>query len=164
MNAELGSGFRLARRYDEAQEQLKKIIEMDPNFGLARCYMGILYNNKGMYKEAIPEFQKAIETTGGLSWAFGYLGYAYAMLGQKDEAEKIIHALEERSKEEYIRSTTWSLMYYALGDIDKSFESLEKAMDERDPIMPYIKVLPGFDIFRPDPRFQALLKKMNLDK
>jgi len=45
LNAELGSGFRLARRYDEAQEQLKKTIEMDPNFGLARFYMGMLYEN-----------------------------------------------------------------------------------------------------------------------
>jgi len=86
------------------------------------------------------------------------------MLGQKDEAEKILHSLEERSKEEYIRSTTWTLMYYALGDIDKSFESLEKAMEERDPGMPFINVLPELDVLRSDPRFNAFLKKMNLEK
>ena len=164
MNADLGARLRIARRYDEAQEQFKKTIEMDPNFGLVHFYMGVLYINKGWYEEAIPEFQKAIELTGGLSWAFGSMGYAYAMLGQKDEAEKILHALEKRSKEEYIRSTTLTLMYYALGDIDKSFESLEKAMEERDPLMPFMKVLPEFDIVRPDPRFKAFLKKMNLDK
>lgn len=164
MNAELGTCLRFARRYDEAQEQLNKTIEMDPNFGLAHFYMGILYNNKRMYKEAIPEIQQAIELTGGLSWALGHLGYAYAMLGQKDEAEKIFHGLEERSKEEYIRSTTLWIFHSALGDIDKSFECLEKAIEERDPSLPLMKVLPEFDIVRPDPRFKAFLKKMNLDK
>jgi len=164
MHSDLGSCLRLARRYNEAHEQLQKTIEMDPNFGQAHFYMGVLYNNKGMYKEAIAEFQKAIELTGGLSWAFGNLGYAYAMLGQKDEAEKILHALEERSKEEYIRSTTLVGLYYALRDINRSFECLEKALEERDPLMPLIKVLPELDFVRPDPRFKALLEKMNLDK
>jgi len=164
MNAELGSCFRFARRYDEAQEQLNKTIEMDPNFGLAHYYMGVLYNNKRMYKEAIPEIQQSIELTGGLSWAFGQLGYAYAMLGQKDEAEKILHGLEERSKEEYIRSTTLWILHSALGDIDKSFECLEKAIEERDPSLPLMNVLPEYDIVRSDPRFKAFLKKMNLDK
>ena len=164
MNAELGFCFRLARRYDEAQEQLKKTIEMDPNFGLAHHYMGMLCNDKGMYKEAIPEFQKAIELSGGLSWAFGYLGYSYAMSGQKDEAQKILHTLEERSKEEYVRSTSLIVMYHALEDIDKSFECFERAMEERDPVLPLINVLPELDVFRPDPRFKAFLKKMNLDK
>jgi len=164
MNAELGFCFRLARRYDEAQEQLKKTIEMDPNFGLAHHYMGMLCNDKGMYKEAIPEFQKAIELSGGLSWAFGYLGYSYAMSGQKDEAQKILHTLEERSKEEYVRSTSLIVMYHALEDIDKSFECFERAMEERDPVLPLINVLPELDVFRPDPRFKAFLKKMNLEK
>ena len=164
MNADLGGCLRLARRYDEAQEQLKKTIEMDPNFGLAHFYMGVLYNNKGMYQEAIPEFHKAIALTGGLSWAFGHLGYAYAMLGQKDEAEKILHGLEERSKEEYIGPTALMLIHIALGNIDKSFVCLGKAIEERDPNLSLMKVLPEFDIVRPDPRFKAFLKKMNLDK
>ncbi|MCX6567495.1 MAG: tetratricopeptide repeat protein [Candidatus Aminicenantes bacterium] len=164
MNAELGYCFRLARRYDEAQEQLNKTVEMDPNFGLAHYYMGILYSDKGMYKEAIAEIQRSIELAGGLSWAFGYLGYAYAMLGQKDETEKILRRLEERSKEEYIGSTTFWILHSALGDIDKSFECLEKAIEEHEPLLPLMNVLPEYDIVRSDPRFKAFLKKMNLNK
>jgi serine/threonine protein kinase/Flp pilus assembly protein TadD len=164
MNAELGFCFRLARKFNEAQEQLKKTIEMDPNFGLAHDYMGVLYNDKGMYKEAIPEIQQAIKLTGGFSRSFGHLGYAYAMLGQKDEAEKILHGLEERSKEEYVGPTALMLIHTALGDIDKSFEILEKAIEERDLNLCLMKVLPEFNNIRSDPRFKAFLKKMNLDK
>ena len=164
MNAELGFCFRLARRHDEAQEQLEKTIEMDPNFGLAHFYMGILYNDKGMYKQAIPQIRQAIELTGGYSWAFGHLGYAYAMLGQKDEAEKILHRLEERSKEEHIGPTSVMLIHNALGEINKGFECMEKAMEERDPLLSLMKVLPEFDTVRSDPRFKTLLEKLNLDK
>jgi len=125
--------------------------------------MGILYNDKGMYKEAIPEFQQAIELTGGLPWAFGLLGYARAMLGQKDEAERILRGLEERSKKEYVGPTTLMLIHNALGEINKWFECLEKAIEERDPNLSLTKVLPEFDIVRSDPRFKAFLRKMNLD-
>jgi serine/threonine protein kinase len=164
LNADLGAWLRIARRDDEAQEQFKKTIDMDPNFGLAHYYMGILYSDKGMYKEAIPEFRKAIELTGGLSWAFGWLASAYAMLGQKDDAGKILLALEERSKEQYIRPTTLAPIYFTLGDIDRSFECLEKAIEERDPVMAFAKVLPELDIARSDPLFKALLKRMNLEQ
>ncbi len=95
---------------------------------------------------------------------YGHLGYAYAMLGQKDEAEKILHALEERSKEEYIGPATLMLMHQALGENNRWFECLEKAIEERDPALSLMKVLPEFDIVRSDPRFKAFLKKMNLDK
>jgi TolB-like protein/Tfp pilus assembly protein PilF/tRNA A-37 threonylcarbamoyl transferase component Bud32 len=164
MHSELCNLLRIARRYDEAQEQCQKTIEMDPNYGMAHFYRGQLYVDQGRYGEAVPEFQKAIELTGGLSWAYGGLGYAYAMLGQKAETEKILHALEERSTQEYIHPTTFIKLYYALGDIDKSFDFSEKAMEERDPSLTFMRVLPEFDVFRADPRFKALLKKMNLDE
>ncbi|MBM3312757.1 MAG: hypothetical protein FJY80_14765, partial [Candidatus Aminicenantes bacterium] len=164
LNADLGIWLRFARRDDEADKQFKKTIEMDPSFGLAHCYMGVHYNDRGMWSEAIPEFRKAIELTGGLSWAYGGLASAYAMSGQKDEAGKILLALEERSKDEYIRPTTFIAAYYALGEgIDKLWEYVEKAIEERDPLLSHIKVLPELDIVRPDPRFKALLKRMNLE-
>jgi tetratricopeptide (TPR) repeat protein len=163
MNANMSSLLRILDRYDEALEQLQKVLEMDPNFGLAYYYRGVFFSERGLYSEAIPEFHKAIELTGGLSWAFGFLGYAYAMLDRKDETEKILHMLEERSRDEYIRSTSLGLLYFGLGDVDKVFECLENAIEERDPAMSSMRIDPGFDDIRPDPRFQALLKKMGLE-
>ena len=54
------------------------------------------------------------------------------MSGQKDEAQKFLHALEERSKEEYVRSTSLIVMYHALEDIDKSFECFERILVSHD--------------------------------
>jgi adenylate cyclase len=136
---------------------------MDPDFGMSYLLMGLIYNEREMYSEAVPEFQKAIELTGGLSWALAWLGYAYAMLGRKDETEKILHKIEERSKEKYMPATSMIPIFYALGDYDNVFACLERAIEEHDSIMSSIRIEPGFDGLRSDPRFQTILKKMGLD-
>ncbi len=164
MNAELGYHLLIARRYDGAQEQLRKTNEIEPNFSYFHLYMGVLCYEKGMYREAIPELKKAIELIGGLNYAYLFLGRAYARLGQKDETIKILHALEDRFKKEYPRSIISAGLYQELGNVDRSFELIEKALEEREPTMCFMKVGPGWDILRPDPRFHALLKKMNLYK
>jgi hypothetical protein len=70
--------------------------------------------------------------------------------------------LEERSKEEYVKSLNFAWIYAGLKDSDKSFEFAEKSLEERDPLVIFMKVAPEYDVSRPDPRFQALLKKINL--
>jgi tetratricopeptide (TPR) repeat protein len=117
-----------------------------------------------MYKEAISELQKAVELTGDISWMIGLLASTYAKLGLREEAEKILLALEGRSKEEYVKSINFAWIYFELKDFDKSFEFFEKALEERDPLVCFSKVAPEYDVIRPDPRFKALLEKMNLNK
>ncbi len=50
-----------------------------------------------------------------------------------------------------------------LGQKDQAFKWLEKAYEERDFWITFIKVAPYFDSLRSDPRFKILLKKMNLE-
>lgn len=162
LNSELGSCLWEAGKYDEAQEQFQKTLDLDPNFGLAHFYMGLVYNNKGKHEQAILELRKAIRLTGGLSWGYGALGYTYAITGRTDEAKKILNQLKERSKRRYIRPTAIVQIYQGLEDIDRVFEWLEKAIEDRDPVMPLIRVIPEYESLKSDPRYKTLMKKMNL--
>jgi hypothetical protein len=90
------------------------------------------------------------------------LGCAFALAGKKGEAEKVVHQLEAASKAHYVPSYFFGTIYSALGDKDRAFVWLEKAYGEHDSYLVRLKVEPLMDPLRPDPRFTALLRKMNL--
>jgi hypothetical protein len=52
----------------------------------------------------------------------------------------------------------------AIGDRDRAFEWLEKALEERDPMMVYLRVHPRLDPLRGDPRFDALVRRVGLSR
>jgi Tfp pilus assembly protein PilF len=155
-NRSLGAAYHSARRYDEAIEQYRKTLEMDPNFRLVRANLGSAYLQKGMYNEGIAEFEKA--------GAVSRLGYAYAVAGRRAAAQKVLDQVIETSKQKYVPTERIALIYTGLGEKDKAFEWLEKGYEERaiggPPVG--IKVEPEFDPLRSDPRFQDLLRRMNL--
>ena len=93
-----------------------------------------------------------------LSW----LGHAYAMAGRRADAQKVVERLNELSKQKYVPAWGSAAIYAGLGEKDKAFERLEKAYDERSLAPAGIKVNPVFDPLRSDPRFQDLLRRMNL--
>jgi len=114
-----------------------------------------------VYREA----QKAINLPGGkISLSMTILGFMYAREGKRDEAKRMLEEMLEISKKKYISPWGIALIYMELGEKDQAFQWLEKAYEEHDNWMFSIKVEPGLDSFRSDPRFTAMLKKMGLEK
>ena len=74
----------------------------------------------------------------------------------------MFNELEERSKKRYVPPSYKAVINAGLGEIDKAVEAKWRAYEEHDTGMIWIKVLPMEDILRPEPRFQALMKKMKL--
>ncbi len=138
-----------ARDYDRAIEKCLKTLEMDPNFSNARYYLGLVYKEKGMYEEALKLWPQD--------------GLTYAKMGNISEAKKRLAEMIEQSKITPVRKSSIALLCFELGEIDQGFEWLEKAYEERDTVMIRLKVSPQFNKVRSDPRFKAMLKKMNLE-
>jgi len=86
----------------------------------------------------------------------------YGLSGQKDEAIKILNKLKKISKEKYVSPSHICNVYFGLGEKSQFFKYVEKACREREPLCFYSKAFPMFDSLRSDPRFKALLKKLNL--
>ena len=74
----------------------------------------------------------------------------------------MLSELLERSQKGYVSSFWIAVLYIALGEVDKAFEWLDKAYEERDGSLIYITVPPPFDSVRSDPRYKQLLEKMGL--
>ncbi len=92
------------------------------------------------------------------------LGYLYAASGDKREALRFAAILEGQSKQKYVRQETIARIYAALDDLVQAFRWLDMAFEERSVDMLNLKVSPDWDHLRTDPRFQALLDKMNFPK
>jgi hypothetical protein len=90
------------------------------------------------------------------------LAHANGTAGKKDEAEKILEKLTERSKHQYVPSYWVAMIHVGLGDKDKAFSWLERAVQERSSWLAWAKVEPRFDPIRTDPRFGSLLVRMRL--
>jgi TolB-like protein/DNA-binding winged helix-turn-helix (wHTH) protein/Tfp pilus assembly protein PilF len=150
-----------AGMYDQEMEQCRKTLEMDPNFAIGHACLSDSYDNKRMYKEAIAEMRKAIDLSGGsLRWVSD-LARIYARAGRRDEAIKILDELKARSKREFVSPRFFAWVYAALGEKDQAFAWLEKAYEEHSVVKAALKVDPGLEPLRSDPRFQDLLRRMN---
>ncbi len=151
-------------RYDQVIEECQKVLEMDPNFGGALNVLGMVYRERGMYEEAIEAFQKAKTFDEGNTWVTAELGHAYAISGERSEAQKVLDELEQLSKRRYVPPDNIALVYLGLGKKNLTFEYLEKAYEDRSVGLSWLKADPIFDSLRSDPRFKALLKRIGLEK
>lgn len=163
ISTDVAKEFLYARKYDQAIQQCRKTLELDPNFYRVYKYLGLAYAKKSMFEEAITVFQKAKDLSAGHPAVLGWLGYAYALSGRKREAQKMLNELEKKSTQQYISSIYFSTIYIGLGEKDRAFEWLEKAYNERSVWLIYIHRSPIYDSIRSDPRYTALLKKMDLE-
>ena len=90
-----------------------------------------------------------------------WLGWALGLAGQRDESLEILADLERQRSQGYVGAVLLACVNLGVGDHDRAISWLQQAAEERDGMMPWLKTLLVFDPLRSDPRFQALLKKMN---
>jgi len=163
INLVLGLSFVMARQYDKAIEQLKKTIEMDPDFWLGHLWIGWSYEQIGKRDQALEELSKAFKL-GASPYATAYLGYVQAVAGRTAEAEALVHALVEHFTQRYVSPHHIAIIYAGLGQRDKAFEWLEKAYEHREEILVFLNVDSTWDNLRQDPRFHDLLRRIGLPK
>src|SRR5437016_6144975 len=152
-----------ARRYDDAIVQIKKTLELDPASTLGRHLLGCCLLWKGDTAGAIAEFQRSKTVVTG-AWYQGLLGYAYAISGDRPKAEQMLRELEAMAKRQYVNTTAFAAIYLGLGEKEKALDCLDKSYQDQESACWYLKVDPIYDSVRNEPRFQALVKKVRLDK
>jgi TolB-like protein len=161
VNLDLAGILLSAGRYDRSIEQTRKALELDPNFWWSYQLLGLAYERKKQYAEAIAALEKARLVDSNPS-NLGYLGAVYGIAGRKVEAQKVSEDLKELSKQRYVSPYFIAVIYAGLHDKDQAFEWFEKAYQERSPFMTLLRTETVIDSLRPDPRFKDLLKRMNL--
>lgn len=150
----------LERKYDKSVELAQKALELQPDFFLAHSYLGLTYAQMGRSSEAVVEARKGSELSDS-PLAKGFLGYVYAAAGRKREATEVANDLTANFKAHFVCPFEIGMTYLYLGKKDDAFAWIEKAYEERSICIPSIKFDPRLDPIRSDPRFQAIIARVN---
>jgi eukaryotic-like serine/threonine-protein kinase len=162
INTWLGWRLFFLKRYDQAIDQYRKALELDPNFVPAHWQLGLAYEQKAMYVEAIAEFQTATTLSGRSPLYTASLAHAYAVGGNRGEVRKLLDELNEVSKRRYVPSYQLAVVYAGLDEKDSAFRLLENAYAERSGSLIYLNRDPRLRDLHSDPRFADLVHRIGL--
>jgi serine/threonine protein kinase/tetratricopeptide (TPR) repeat protein len=150
------------RNYTALTEVMRQFVKSNSNNWLGHYWLGVGYEGSGHMREAIPEYQKAVELSQGDQDPTAALAHAYAATGRRAEAQRTLREWQHQSESSYVSPYMIATVYAGLGDKDKAFEFLEKAYQSRSSDLPYfLRADLRMDSLRSDPRFQDLMRRMN---
>jgi len=157
-------GLHFARRHDEAIEQFQIVLDLNPNFRVAYRMLSWSYESKGLYGDAVAAYQKFLTLEGVANEEeITGLANAYQTSGKEGYWRWILDYWTERAKQEYVQAYWFAEIYAHLGDEDQAIRWLEESYEKREFFLTFLSVSPVFDPLRDDPRFQDLLRRMNLE-
>ena len=159
--ADNGATLYYSRQYDRAIAQFRTVREMDPNFprtGIIRA----AYVQKGLFSNALDEIEKWRRAWGDQPWTWSELAYIYGRSGQQAQAEHALQKLLQLDQRKPVDPAAIAWACVGTGDKDQAFAYLEKAYLQHSSALTTLKVEPGFDPLRSDPRYQDLLRRVGL--
>lgn len=161
INADLAAAFYYARQYDRSENQLENLLDLNSNFVRARVILGKVWTQKGEHVKAIEMLQSAVELSGDDPVTLGALAHTLALAQQAREANKIVDDLLRSRPRRYISAGNIATIYIGLDKKELAFDWLEKAYQNKDIQVVWLKVSPVFDPLREDPRFTKLLERVS---
>jgi serine/threonine-protein kinase len=163
-NASLGYLYYVTGQQDLAIAQQQRAIELDPSYYAPHWLLAIAYAYMGRFEEAIAAAQKACELSGRSARTLGLLALAYGRAGLRSEAQALLGELTTQRRRAYVPPIALAEAYVGLGEVDQALEWVEKGVEERDlQLLCGLKCEPGYVPLHGHPRYQALLRKMNLE-
>jgi tetratricopeptide (TPR) repeat protein len=140
------------RQYELAAGSFRRALELEPSFGYAKAGLAIARAQQGEFWES--------PAGPGVPYYFGWIR---AREGREGAAREVLRQLTELSKRQYVSGYEIAHLHAALGQTDLALAELERAYREHQPQLARLRVDPMLDPLRSDPRFIALVRKMNLE-
>lgn len=160
----LSWGYYFGRQFEDAIREIDNTIEKFPETGTAQAHRSWLLRPMGRIAESIASAQAAVRAPGGSSF-FVMLGYAQALAaaGRIAEAEKIVFEVKAYERERYVSYYHIAMVYCYAQKKEQALAALERALLDREGWLVWLNVEPALDVLRDDPRFNALVKAVNIE-
>jgi len=165
-NLDRGKIFFFIREYDQAIDQFRKTLELEAPFAAAHEFLGYAYEQKGMHKEAVAQWSKALTSIGAGEQASSlertYAASGFEMAVRALARQRLEKLNDKRNRGAYVPAIEYVTAYTRLADKEQAFVWLHKAVREPNRLALELKVNPIYDKLRDDPRFAATVKCMRL--
>jgi TolB-like protein/Tfp pilus assembly protein PilF len=152
----------IAGDYDAAIRQCRHAIEMDGRYIVPRRLLGAVYLQAGRTADAVRVLEQVLETSPDDPVAAAWLAHVRAVGGDRAAAAGLLTRLERSSRQRYVPAFHLALAHLGLGDVDASFALLQRAAEDRDPVLPHIAIDPRFAPLRTDRRYVELVGRLGL--
>ena len=147
---------------DECVRQSLTNLEIAPAVTLSYLTIGMCYEQKQMYREALQSFQKGIDMGGAYVLLRAFEAHAYGHSGDKAKARGILAEIQDAARHNYVSRGHLAMVYDGLGEKDLEIEALQQAHGDRDPFMIFIGAGYFYDGLHTDPRFRELERKVGV--
>jgi TolB-like protein/Flp pilus assembly protein TadD len=162
ITASLGWELSVAGRMQEADLAFQAARELDPKFIWTDVLQAWSFETRGQWSDAVRCLRRASVGIPESTVVLGELAHVLGRSGEVDEARRILEALLDRGRRQYVSPFDLSRAYEGIGERDRAMEAMSRACDERSPLLLFAKAEPMFDGFREDPRFGEILRRMGL--
>jgi len=154
--------FLYARQYDEVIQRSRRLVEQDPGMLGVLFFLGKAYERTGKLREARASLEKFAEAMHRTPPALAALAHLYAVSGERGKAQDLLTELLARSRSEFVSPGCFTEIYCGLNRHADALDWLERAYAARMPEMIYLAVEAEYDPLRAEPRFKALVSKLQL--
>ena len=160
---DVGQVYYYSGHQDAAIQVAQKVLAQDPDFAMAHDLLGMAYEREKRFREAINEFQAYMKLSGDDPDSLMRLALTYAYTQRSKEALALAKRIESVPKGAYVPSYDLAMIYAALGERDRAFEWLQRAVAEHASSCLTLGIDPAFETLRSDPRFQQEAHRAGLD-
>jgi TolB-like protein/Tfp pilus assembly protein PilF len=160
--ADNGAILYYSRQYDRAIEKWNAVLAMDPAFSRAHLVRNA-YVAEGRTADALADVEN-YHPADDTPWRWSALAYIYGRSGQRTQALRALQKLEQINRRQPMDPAAILWAHIGIGDKDQAFVWLEKAYTEHSNTLITLKVEPGYDSLRSDPRFQDLMRRVGLEQ
>jgi serine/threonine-protein kinase len=157
----LGWMLHLARRPALAEQWLQAALVLDHERSETQYMLAHVYMSQRRFAAALEQAERS-HTDSHDPLSLSVLGACLAHLNRREEAFKIVATLERMAEAGYVGSYAMAQVHIALGNIDRAMDSVNKSLDEREPVSAFLKLDPQFDPLREHPRFGELGSRLGL--
>jgi predicted Zn-dependent protease len=144
-------------RHEESIAEAERAVGLDPESFLAQWNLMRAYAWAGQNDRAIEKAPALLRDSGRHQWVLGTLAWTCAKAGQSDRARAIYEEMTGRSHHEYMSPFWLASAAASAGSMAQSIRCVERAVNERDPLVFWGRLVPFWDVTRVQPEFRSAM-------